>query len=113
MGKDAQGVTWQSYSETHGHHNVIGLLLQHDAVWSSELRNERPILVALPPEYAVTNRHYPVIYMHDGQNLFDADTSYAGEWHADETLQQLSHEGCPAIMVGIPNMGSQRIQSGK
>ncbi|MBA3946144.1 MAG: alpha/beta hydrolase [Herpetosiphonaceae bacterium] len=103
-------VTWHTYVEPNGLHNITGLLLEDDAVWSPQLQNQRPILVALPPEYASTNQHYPVIYMHDGQNLFDVATSYAGEWHVDETLQLLSQEGLPAIIVGIPNMGAQRIK---
>jgi predicted alpha/beta superfamily hydrolase len=47
--------------------------------------------------------------MHDGQNLFDAFTSNAGEWQVDETLQSLSQEGIEAIVVGIPNAGKERL----
>ncbi len=43
--------------------------------------------------------------MHDGQNLFDEVTSYAGEWHVDSTMESLSQEGIEAIVVGIPNAG--------
>jgi predicted alpha/beta superfamily hydrolase len=47
--------------------------------------------------------------MHDGQNLFDAPLSYAGEWQVDETMERLSAEGIEAIVVGIPNAGERRM----
>jgi predicted alpha/beta superfamily hydrolase len=46
--------------------------------------------------------------MHDGQNLFDARTSFAGEWHVDGVIDASSAEGLEAIVVGIPNMGQER-----
>ncbi len=46
--------------------------------------------------------------MNDGQNLFDVATSFAGEWYADETMEELADEGIEAIVVGIPNMGDRR-----
>ncbi|MDX2141154.1 MAG: alpha/beta hydrolase-fold protein, partial [Chloroflexota bacterium] len=59
-------------------------------------------------DYETSERRYPVIYMHDGQNLFDNATSYAGEWQADETMTALSSEGLAAIIVGLPNAGERR-----
>ena len=54
--------------------------------------------------------NYPVIYMHDGQNLFDVATAYAGEWGIDETIEDFIsrsiHSG--AIVVGIDNSGGYR-----
>jgi predicted alpha/beta superfamily hydrolase len=47
--------------------------------------------------------------MQDGQNLFDAATSFAGEWQVDETMEALSQEGLEAIVVGIPNAGEKRL----
>jgi len=48
---------------------------------------------------------YPVLYMHDGQNLMDASTSFSGEWHVDETASRLvtSGEVEPLIIVGVYN----------
>ena len=46
--------------------------------------------------------------MHDGQNLFDEATSYAGEWHVDESMEELGRTGLEAIVVGIPNMQQHR-----
>ena len=68
------------------------------------LERERTIRLYLPPNYAERDEHYPVLYMHDGQNLFDNATSYAGEWGVDETLNQIHQEsGFGIIVVGIDN----------
>jgi predicted alpha/beta superfamily hydrolase len=101
---------WQSYQTLKQgiHHTVTGDVRLLSAVYSPELDNCREILVYLPPGYWGSLAHYPVIYMHDGQNLFDAATSFAGEWEVDETLDQLSEEGIEAIVVGIPNLGPER-----
>ena len=64
---------------------------------------DRDILVHLPTGAATSGRRYPVLYMHDGQNLFDAATAYAGEWEVDETLAALATEGIELIVVGVPN----------
>ena len=50
-----------------------------------QLNCKRKIWIYLPLDYDKSTKKYPVIYMHDGQNLFDAKTSYAGEWNVDET----------------------------
>src|SRR5690606_14686777 len=63
----------------------------------------------LPPSYAGSGRHYPVIYMHDGQNLFDDDLSFAGAWHVDETMERLAPEGIEAIVVGVSNLAYARL----
>lgn len=77
---------------------------------SPQLGNRRDVLVYLPSSYDRTDRHYPVIYMHDGQNLFDPATSFAGEWGVDETMEQLAAaEGIEAIVVGVPNAGRFRL----
>jgi len=80
-----------------------------DNIYSPELRNQRKLYVYLPPSYGHSERHYPVIYMQDGQNLFDQALSYAGEWQVDETMEVLSREGIEAIVVGVPNAGVRRI----
>jgi len=90
-------------------HTIVGTVRVLDQVYSPELENRRAILVYLPPDYDSSQQRYPVIYMHDGQNLFDQATSYTDEWQVDETMEALSRGGYPAIVVGIPNMGEQRI----
>lgn len=68
------------------------------------------VWVYLPPNYSKTTKKYPVIYMHDGQNLFDNATSYIGEWEVDEILNNLyKNTGKGFIIVGIENGGTERI----
>jgi predicted alpha/beta superfamily hydrolase len=90
-------------------HTVTGALKIRRHFYSPQLQNERELLVYLPPSYSKSDLHYPVLYMHDGQNLFDEATSHAGEWHVDETMELLSREGIEAIVVGIPNAREKRI----
>ncbi|KQQ87853.1 alpha/beta hydrolase [Massilia sp. Leaf139] len=74
------------------------------------LNRKRQIRLYLPPAYATSNKRYPVLYMHDAQNLFDDATAFAGEWKVDETLDALSKEGkLELIVVGIDNGGDKRI----
>jgi predicted alpha/beta superfamily hydrolase len=69
-----------------------------------ELGRTRRVWIYLPPDYATSGKRYPVLYMHDGQNVFDAATSYAGEWGVDETMDSLHVRGDGgAIVVGIDN----------
>src|SRR5438132_2612659 len=75
---------------------------------SPELGNTRDLFVYLPPSHAAAGRQYPVVYMQDGQNLFDDATSFAGEWRVDETMEALADEGIEAIVVGIANSGAGR-----
>jgi predicted alpha/beta superfamily hydrolase len=89
--------------------NVAGNIRVLPGFESPELGNTRDVQVYLPPSYGGSGRHYPVIYMHDGQNLFDATTSFAGEWGVDDTLERLGPEGIEAIVVAVPNMGDRRI----
>jgi predicted alpha/beta superfamily hydrolase/RimJ/RimL family protein N-acetyltransferase len=65
----------------------------------------RDIFVHLPKGAETSGRHYPVLYLHDGLNLFDEATSFSGEWRVDETLTALADEGIEVIAVGIPNVG--------
>jgi predicted alpha/beta superfamily hydrolase len=78
-------------------------------VLSPELRNFRDLVVALPPSYQSGTGAYPVVYMQDGQNLFDRGTSFAGDWHLGPILTELASEGHEAIVVGIANMGVRRL----
>jgi predicted alpha/beta superfamily hydrolase len=74
------------------------------------LDRERTLRIYLPPGYEKSNRRYPVLYMHDGQNLFDATTSYSGEWGVDETLNELAKtKGLELIVVGIDHGDEKRI----
>jgi isoamylase len=88
--------------------NVVGNIRRLERIESPQLGNHRDILVYLPPSYVSSGRHYPVLYMQDGQNLFDATTSFAGEWLVDETMERVAQEGLEAIVVAIPNSGKLR-----
>jgi predicted alpha/beta superfamily hydrolase len=74
-----------------------------------QLKRKRRIWIYLPETYSATQNRYPVLYMHDGQNLFDNTTSFAGEWGVDEALDTLgpSLPGC--IVIGIDNGGLKRM----
>ena len=75
-----------------------------------QLNTTRRVWIYLPPDYERTQKKYPVIYLQDGQNLFDDRTSYAGEWQIDETLNSLFSKGdSGSIVVGIDNGGEKRI----
>lgn len=75
-----------------------------------QLNRTRRIWVYLPPDYDTSTNTYPVLYMQDGQNLFDANTSFSGEWEVDESLNDLFANGDEGIIViGIDNGGGSRI----
>ena len=80
-----------------------------EGVHSPELHNRRDVLVHLPPSYDTTRRRYPVVYMQDGQNLFDPATSFAGDWGLARVLASAARRGLEAIVVGVPNMGAERL----
>src|SRR5437588_12502339 len=95
-------------------HSLTGDVRLHKSFHSAILNNDRDVIVYLPPGYdADTKRHYPVFYMHDGQNLFDGATSFipGQEWRADEVAQSLIAAGKiePLIIVGIYNAGVERV----
>jgi predicted alpha/beta superfamily hydrolase len=101
---------WRDYGEADGDAaNIAGTLKVRDGVQSPQLGNARRLLVYLPPTYDEGSRRYPVLYMHDGQNLFDPATSFAGAWDVDETMEAAHAEGLDAIVVGIPNQGDERL----
>jgi len=81
--------------------------LLYKAMHIPQLKRKRRIWVYLPPGYEVSKEKYPVLYMQDGQNLFDNATAFAGEWAVDETMNKLAQEqDLKMIVVGIDN-GSQ------
>ena len=75
-----------------------------------QLNRTRRVWVYLPPDYETSTKKFPVLYMHDGQNLFDITTSFAGEWEVDESMDGLCAAGdYGCIVVGIDNGGINRI----
>jgi predicted alpha/beta superfamily hydrolase len=75
-----------------------------------QLGRTRRVWIYLPPGYATSSQRYPVLYMHDGQNVFDAATSGFGEWGVDETLDSLRAAGDRGvIVVAIDHGGAKRL----
>src|SRR5688572_17966548 len=101
---------WDDYvAHEHADEHAHGSLRVMRQLESPQLGNARDITVYLPPSYSRNDgSRYPVVYMHDGQNLFDPRTSFAGEWNVDGTIDHASSEGIEAIVVGIPNFGAER-----
>ncbi len=74
-----------------------------------QLNRTRRIWIYLPNDYGTTKKRFPVLYMHDGQNLFDEATSGFGEWGVDECLDSLFRQGKKeCIVIGIDN-GAKRM----
>ena len=71
----------------------FGTIERIAAVYSPQLDNERDLLISLPSRYAAKESRYPVIYMHDGQNLFDPAMSFSGSWNVDIAMAELSLGG--------------------
>jgi len=94
--------------------SVIGGLHVHQFA-STIFRNTRMLRVWLPPRYDAPEngaRHYPILCLNDGQNLFDPATAFAGvDWRVDETADRLirQEEIAPLIIVGIDNTQRERI----
>ncbi|SNC75754.1 Putative esterase [Hymenobacter gelipurpurascens] len=80
--------------------------VEHLASFPSKLVKPRNVDVWLPAGYPKPGKRYPVLYMHDGQNLFSPKTSYGGTaWEVDSVLSQLIQDGKAreCIVVGIWN----------
>ena len=115
-GSDAQAMYETTrYSPDGPDHTLTGEFRMHYDFQSRFLPNHRHVLVYLPPGYEEhPARRYAVLYLHDGQNLFDGATAYVkGEdWGIDETAERLIMAGEiePLIIVGIYNTGEGRVE---
>jgi predicted alpha/beta superfamily hydrolase len=85
-----------------------GRVVRVERWYSNTLGNARPIQIYLPPGYDRSGLRYPVLYMHDGQNLFGADAMFGG-WRVAETCDRLIAEGRlrPVIVVGVGNTAAR------
>lgn len=86
----------------------------HPKFHSRFLPDDRDITVYVPPQYNdQPNRRFPVLYLHDGQNLFDSSTSFVPgrTWRVAETADETVNTGevTPLIIVGIANTGDRRL----
>lgn len=73
-----------------------------------QLKIQKKIWVYLPESYKKSKKSHSVIYMHDAQNLFDASTSYVGEWKIDEYLDSISNT--KTIIIGIEHGNEKRLE---
>jgi predicted alpha/beta superfamily hydrolase len=106
-----QIANWRDYCDGEGQHTAASnVSILSDNFSIPQLNKTRRIWLYLPPDYNNSTKNYPVIYMHDAQNLFDAYYSFSGEWEVDESLNLLFNQGdYGAIVVGIDNGGASRI----
>ena len=74
------------------------------AFYMPQLQRSRRIWLYLPSEYQSSKQYYPVLYMQDGQNLFEDWSAFSEEWGVDEALNSVQ-EKC--IVVGIDNGGEK------
>lgn len=102
--EDQQNSGVHSTDSVQRHHNFSSKFVPY----------RRDLVVYLPPDYEESDRRYPVLYLHDGQNLFDPETAYVRgmDWKVDETADALIRSGeiQPLIVVGIFNTGVHRIE---
>jgi enterochelin esterase-like enzyme len=106
-----------SFSEAIGDADLPnqGQLRKHSAFQSRFLPTPRDLIVYLPPAYDQSSaRRFPVLYLQDGQNLFDPATSFVPgmDWHVGQSADELIAAGAirPLVIVGIYNTGDKRIR---
>lgn len=101
-------LSWEDLSN--GNTGTTHVTILDNNFFMPELSRTRRIWLYLPPDYATSTKKYPVLYMHDGQNLFDPTTSFAGEWEVDESMDEMFAQGdYGCIIVGIDNGGVYRL----
>jgi len=104
---------WEDKKTSGGNNSTAlpNVKLLSNNFYMPQLNKNRRIWIYLPNDYETnTNKRYPVLYMHDGQNCFDKTTAFAGEWGIDETLnykEKKGDKGC--IVVAIDNGGASRL----
>lgn len=100
-------VTSEQLGKPYSGGSLSGNFRLHNQVSSQYLKYARDVLVWLPPDYdSNSTRRYPVMYVHDGNNLFDRRTTFGGvEWQLDENAGRLiqSQQITPVIVVGVYN----------
>ena len=69
----------------------------------------RAVQVYLPAGYRAGRDRFPVLFLHDGQNLIDPATAFMRSWHVERALDRHARDGAPVIAVAIPNSGVRRV----
>ncbi len=105
----AEIIGWKEGEKKHTASRNVSILKED--FYIPQLDRKRRIWIYLPPDYYQSNKLYPVFYAHDGQNLFDAASSFSGEWGVDECLDSLFElNSNSSIIVGIENGGADRME---
>lgn len=91
------------------HTALFNVRLVDTAFYIPQLNRSRKVMIYLPDGYEKSLKHYPVLYMHDGQNLFDEFTAGYGEWGVDECLDSLIKKGKKACIVIAIDNGPKRL----
>lgn len=97
---------FEAFENDKKQHNICGKVKIIKNFTIPQLRRKRQVWIYLPSDYdEQREKRYPVLYMNDGQNMFDPATSCSGEWYIDETLDMYSQHGIHdgAIVVAIEN----------
>lgn len=104
-------LSWEDLDNPGGNSTAqYNVRLLDDDFFMPQLGRDRRIWIYLPPDYDDSQKQYPVLYIHDGQNVFDAANSFSGEWQVDESLNKLFDEGdYGIIVVAIENGGGKRL----
>ncbi|MBD3919160.1 alpha/beta hydrolase [Paenibacillus sp. PR3] len=101
---------WREVLTDELNHTITGDVRIIEAFPIPQLQIERRVWIYLPGSYHHGDRSYPVVYMHDGQNVFNQATSWGNEWGVDETLERMALEdpALEAIVVAIDHGGKER-----
>jgi predicted alpha/beta superfamily hydrolase len=92
------------------HTASINVRIMSDSFYMPQLKRKSKIWIYLPANYATSKNPFRVLYMQDGQNLFDEFTASFGEWGIDEALDSLQNKtGKYCIVVGIDHGGDKRL----
>lgn len=110
MSADLVAQPWNTQLDSSASHTIAGDVSIIASFPMPQLNRTRRIWIYLPAGYAASTARYPVLYLQDGQNVFDTATSYAGEWGVDEAMLQMEQESpaLRAIVVAIDNGGTAR-----
>lgn len=96
-------LSWEDLGASGGNSTAQSNVTRISGFAMPQFSRTRAIWVYLPLDYTTSTKNYPVFYLHDGQNVFDAYTSFAGEWEVDETLNALQQDsadyGCIVVAV--------------
>ena len=102
--EEVEILSWEDLGGSGGNSTAAANVhILDDSFYMPQLDRHRRVWIYLPPDYDNSTKNYPVLYMHDGQNVFDATTSFAGEWEVDESLNELFSQGdfgCIVVATG-------------